>query len=537
MFEDLMQTCIFIHSKHLILKSMSLKQILRSNYYFFALISVNIFFSCTSSNFEYSIDVNLNPYKLAPLTAELNIVSEQPFKAAFKVLGENPIEQSFEKFGDSLKMPIVGLYPDKVNKVLVTLNYDGGMVTDTVEIKTKPIPSAFPRIEINELNRQSMEPGFHACDFHFANFGKFNSTPLFFDDEGIIRWYLDLSFANEMMGPFQRLSDGTILVVNRHEIYEFDMLGKLIKLTEIDNNYGMHHDVLELPDGNLLICVGTRDAFIEVGGESIQSDSDFIILYDRKNSKIIKEWDLAKHMDVSRDDVNFLRPGDWLHMNALVYDEKDQSIIVSGKNQGLIKITMDDELKWIMAPKKNWGKSGRLGQGENTQPYLLTAINGNNSEYDNAVQDGFKSDAEFDFSWGQHAPKLLTNGNILVFDNGSHRNYNDINNYSRAVEYEINDEKKTVKQVWQYGKERGEGMFSAIVGDVDYLPTTKNILVTSGHISPQNNHSGKIIEVNRQTGEEVFEATIYYKSVRGEKISGWGQMDILYRSERMQLKY
>jgi arylsulfate sulfotransferase len=190
-----------------------------------------------------------------------------------------------------------------------------------------------------------------------------------------------------------------------------------------------------------------------------------------------------------------------------------------------------------MAPKNNWGKSGRLGQGENTSPFLLTAINSNNSEYNNAVQDGFKSDAEFDFSWGQHAPKLLPNGNILVFDNGSHRNYNDINNYSRAVEYEINDEKKTVKQVWQYGKERGEGMFSAIVGDVDYLPTTKNILVTSGHISPQNNHSGKIIEVNQQTGEEVFEATIYYKSVRGEKISGWGQMDILYRSDRMQLKY
>ena len=509
---------------------MSLKQLLSSSYFCLVIIGVNIFFSCNSSNFEYSIDVNLNPYKIAPLTAELNIASEMPFKAAFKVLGENPIEQFFEDFSDSLKIPVVGLYPDKVNKVLVTLNYEGGMVTDTVEIKTKPIPSAFPRIEINKLDRQAMEPGFHACDFHFANFGKFSSTPLFFDDEGIIRWYLDLSFANEMMGPFQRLNDGTVLVVNRHEIFEFDMLGKLLKQTEIDNNYGMHHDVLELPDGNLLICVGTRDSFIEVDGESIQSDSDYVILYDRENSKIIKEWDLAKHMDVSRDDVNFLRPGDWLHMNALVYDEKDQSMIISGKNQGLIKITMDDELKWIMAPKKNWGKSGRLGQGGNTKPFLLTAINNNNSEYVNTVQDGDESDIEFDFPWGQHAPKLL-------FDNGSHRNYNDSNNYSRAVEYEINDEKKTVKQVWQYGKERGEKMFSAIVGDVDYLPNTNNILVTSGHISPQNNHSGKIIEVNRETGEEVFEATIYYRSVRGEKISGWGQMDILYRSDRMQLKY
>jgi arylsulfate sulfotransferase len=454
-----------------------------------------------------------------------------------KVLGKNPIEQAFEEISDSLKIPVVGLYPDRVNKVLVTLEYEGGMLTDTVDVKTKPLASAFPRIEINKLERSKMEPGFHACDFHFANFGKFNSTPFIFDDEGIIRWYLDLSFANEMLSPFQRLSDGTILVVSRHEIYEFDMLGKILKRTEIDDNYGMHHDVLELPDGNLLICVGTRDAFINLDGETIQSDSDFIILYDRKNSKILKEWDLAKHLDVSRDDINFLRPGDWLHMNALAYNEKEQSIIVSGKNQGLVKISMHDELNWILAPKKNWNKSGRMGNGFETSPFLLTAINKENRAYSNAIQNGYKSDDEFDFPWGQHAPKLLPNGNIIVFDNGSHRNFNDINNYSRAVEYEINDDKKTVKQIWQYGKERGEEMFSAIVGDVDYLPTTKNILVTSGHISPQNNHSGKIIEVNRETAEEVFEATIYYKSVRGEKINGWGQMDILYRSDRMLLKY
>jgi len=78
----------------------------------------------------------------------------------------------------------------------------------------------------------------------------------------------------------------------------------------------MHHEVHELPNGNLLICVGKRNAYININGKKIQSDSDFIMLYDRKNSKIIKEWDLAKHLDVTRDDMNFLRPGDWFHMNG-----------------------------------------------------------------------------------------------------------------------------------------------------------------------------------------------------------------------------
>lgn len=233
-----------------------------------------------------------------------------------------------------------------------------------------------------------MEPGLHACDIHFANYGKFNSIPIIFDDQGQIRWYLDLSFDGKMVSPFQRLKDGTILMVGRHVIYEFDMLGKQLKQTQIDQNYGMHHDVVELPNGNLLICVGKRNTYIDIDGEKIQSDSDFIILYDRKNSKILKEWDLAKHLDVTRNDLNFFRKGDWLHMNGLAFDEKDNSIIISGKNQGLIKISWEDKLQWIMSPKRNWGKSGRDAKGIDTKPFLLTAVNSEQKPYVYAVQEG-----------------------------------------------------------------------------------------------------------------------------------------------------
>ena len=72
----------------------------------------------------------------------------------------------------------------------------------------------------------------------------------------------------------------------------------------------------------------------------VASDSDHIIEFDRKKSKIVREWDLTKHLDVSRNDLNFFRPRDWLHMNGLAYNPRDNSIIVSGKNQGLIKISL-----------------------------------------------------------------------------------------------------------------------------------------------------------------------------------------------------
>lgn len=189
-----------------------------------------------------------------------------------------------------------------------------------------------------------------------------------------------------------------------------------------------------------------------------------------------------------------------------------------------------------MAPHRNWGKSGRDGRGEETSPFLLTAIDESGKPYSSAVQLGNRSDEMFDFPWGPHAPEFLPNGNLLVFDNGTYRNFEDKNRYSRAVEYRIDEKNRTVQQVWQYGKERGEDFYSSIVSDVDFLPATNHVLVTSGYLYPQEKHSGKIVEVDYDSGEEVFEATLYLKTVNGDgSVAGWGQTDILYRSERMKL--
>ena len=500
--------------------------------------SAVFFVSCSKGNdFEYKITSQLNPNNIAPLSAVLNITAKSPCKASIKVLGESPLKQVFDQRSDSLNIPVLGLYPNTLNAIEVILDFGTKVLRDTVQIKTNPLPNLFPRIEINTLNRAKMEDGLHGCDIHFANNGKLRSMPFIFDDQGVIRWYLDLSFHGKMLSPFQRLKDGTILVVGRQTIYELDMLGNLLKKTQIDKNYGMHHDVIELPDETLLICVGKRNAYIQLNGEQILSDSDFVIQYDRKNSRILKEWDLAKHLDVSRADVNFLRPGDWLHMNGLAYDPSDNSMIISGRNQGLVKLSLEDQLQWILAPKKNWKTSGRNGKGFDTKPFLLTAINSRNNPYTKSIQTGDKSSEDFDFSWGPHAPKVMPNGNLLLFDNGFYRNYNNDNNYSRAVEYTIDQEAKTVKQVWQYGKERGTTLFSSIISDADVLPNTNNILVTSGFITPKVNHSAKIVEVDYDMGEVLFEATLFYKNVNGNRQPGWGQSDLLYRSERMKLAY
>ena len=234
-------------------------------------ISLSFFLSSCSSGLEYSIKTDLNPNKISPLTATLQIKTDKPCSVRIKVLGDIPVEQSSDSFSNEVEVSVLGLYPDKLNKVEVTLDYEGGQKVDIIEIQTEEIPSFFPSIRVNKLEKDKMEPGMHALDIHFANFGKFRSAPIIFDDLGNIRWYLDLSFHGAMVGPFQKIRNGNILVAGRRTIYEFDMMGKQIDKTLIDNNYGIHHDVLELPNGDLLLCVGTRDAYIEKDNETTVS--------------------------------------------------------------------------------------------------------------------------------------------------------------------------------------------------------------------------------------------------------------------------
>lgn len=99
----------------------------------------------------------------------------------------------------------------------------------------------------------------------------------------------------------------------------------------------------------------------------------------------------------------------------------------------------------------------------------------------------------------------------MFFDNGYSRlfNFKDAERYSRAVEYEIDEQAMTIRQVWEYGKERGKNCFSTQVSGVQYLEQTDNRLFCPG-INNQlsNGYGGHIIEINPKTGEIVFEAEV-----------------------------
>ena len=123
----------------------------------------------------------------------------------------------------------------------------------------------------------------------------------------------------------------------------------------------------------------------------------------------------------------------------------------------------------------------------------------------------------------------------MMFDNGMYRSKTEENavaaedNYSRLVVYEVDLEARTIRQVKEYGKERGYAYYSPYISDVDFLGNDQ-WLVTSGGISwldgKINNMPGSLTTYDQmeayvtliEGSQEQFEIKIPANIYRAEMI-------------------
>jgi arylsulfate sulfotransferase len=183
---------------------------------------------------------------------------------------------------------------------------------------------------------------------------------------------------------------------------------------------------------------------------------------------------------------------DWSHGNAVIQDPSDGGFVVSLRHQdALVKLDASGALVWILGTHDNWSTT--------FAPYLLNPVG-----------------TPFAWQFHQHAPRLLANGHLLVFDNGNYRVSPPTplppssTSYSRAVEYAIDPALKEVRQVWEY--DAGRTIFATATGDVDVGPTTGNVIVTFGGAS-------RIVEVTHTVpAVVVFEMTASETFYRSERL-------------------
>lgn len=451
-----------------------------------------------------------NPYEWAPLTALALFETEQEAQISIKIQGKEQstsVSKTFEGYNKSHNIPIVGLYADYENQIELTATFkDGRTQHKTLKIQTKKLPSDLFTIELISSNKEKMQEGMNFLDIT-------SGRPVVVDDDGEVRWYLDLN--NRLV--FKRLKNGNILTLNKAEssngrttFYELDLLGKVYNQFIAPKE--VHHDIIELPNGNFLGASNQGDQFIE----------DRIIELDRKTGEIVNDMNLRHLMNTNRFGghqpvQNAPQYSDWFHINSLWYDESDSSIVVSGRYQGVIKISYPQgELKWIL--------SEPLEVDSKMKPYMLTA----------------KGE---DFRWqvGQHAAMIMDDMDnnpdtldLLLFDNNTadldRPRINRDREFSRAVQYRIHEKNMTVEQIWAYGEERGSNYATGSVGDANYLDNG-NVLITFGdrmNFRENNNtinNTATVIETTKETNAQVvFEMDIKFN---GETS--------LYRAERLPL--
>ena len=437
-------------------------------------------------------DVVLNPYLTSPLTALAEI--QTPVKGRFKLsvkgktAGGVDIGKSFDYFGETHRLPILGLYENYANEVeFVFLNAAHQSRGSKTIILQTTLDENRPSPEIEILNRQLSD--------EYEGLYIISNLKTGFDQRGEIRWYYK---DGGML--FGKLRNGNIVVSDASGLHfsEVTMVGQIVRKYHVPN--GLHHEIFEMPSGNFLV------ASYSPPGPPYE---DRVVEISRSTGAVTRSWDFNDILDPLRKSLPNTQSGDWLHINALYYDDTDNSIVISGRSQcAVVKIDYTTgAIKWILSNHNEWSSS--------FTPFLLKPVNSQGKEIDVNTTDFW--------SYGQHAIHRLPNANLLLYDNGDYRGFYDnpnvpANSYTRMVEYKINELQKTVELAWHF--DHNKSVFTKFTGYTQNLDHTR--LAAYMWVSE---YTPKIVEINTNN-EIVYEATInrgkasYYRALKFDVYSG-----------------
>lgn len=414
---------------------------------------------------DYSVEKPLvvkNPYIINPLAAVICFNTDEETTAEITVKGKaspGDLSHTFAAAQEHV-LPIYGLYDDYVNNVIIKLG-DG---------KTSEVKIEVEELNVNKAQYCRTTPEYFGKDFMLIS----TTTPLIesaktvgFDYAGDLRWCI----TNLQSWDIKKLANGRLLYTSHRTVQkpyytvgvmEMDFCGKIYKEYRLPGGY--HHDAVELENGNILAASDN---------DFNDSVEDFVVEIDRRTGAILKSWDLQKILPRGEGKAGDWNHHDWFHNNSVWYDKPTNSITMSGRHMDAV-INFDYDsgaLNWILGDPEGWP--------EEWQKYFFKNV----------------TKGDFDWQYEQHAARILPNGDVFLFDNGTYRSKNEATrvdpeqNFSRGVIYRIDTDKMEIEQVWQYGKERGAEFYSPYICNVDYYGEGHYMVHSGGIATYRGKHT------------------------------------------------
>lgn len=407
----------------------------------------------------------------APLAGVLQLTTLEDTRVSVSVNdGYASWQRNFYDFSTTHSMPLLGFKPNRTNEITVTV-YDRQRnqftSADPLSFITGPLPTNFPSIALLHSEPDRMEPGYTLFLVGMHNQVYWYGTIV--DSSGEVVWYSVVPSTADL----RRLDNGNLFMPWTNRFVEMNLLGQTVNSWVVPTNLPIDlHDGVPTGHGTILYLSPAVEVVTNYPTSMTNPNApratakvryQNVVEISATNAAVLNTWTPINLLDPLR--ISYLivySVGSWdsEHSNAVIEDPSDDSLIVSMRMQNaVIKFSRaTGQLRWILGPPDNWGPAW--------QPYLLTPVGD-----------------PFVWQYGQHAPILTPQGTLILHDNGNFRaspfapSVPNTNNYSRAVEYSINEQTMEVSQVWDYGRTNvADRLYTDHDGNAEPLPKTGNVL-------------------------------------------------------------
>jgi arylsulfate sulfotransferase len=351
---------------------------------------------------------------------------------------------------NTVNVPVFGLYSGYTNQVLVNLFFEDGTTRTLTRNVTAP-PYYDPTGIYQHLTIVKQRSAGSSLGYDFIFMKSSVGSPVIVDTDGEIRW----------VAP--GVSNSTSSAFHDNQFVIGEATAPIVQQLRLDGT---------LSETALALAVATMfthnidfgktglltDVTLETDGvQNIMSN----VLEIEDTGAVLNRWDvgaiLTAYMTSRGDDASaFVRPGvDWFHNNASIYDSSDDSIIVSSRENFVIKLDYQTgRIIWILGdPTKYWYSFPSL-----RAKALLLSPGGL-------------------YPIGQHAISITSKGHLMLFNDG----FGSLNQpagdpagesrtYSAVSAYSIDTATMTAQNVWNFNA--GKTIYSDLCSSAYEAPDT-----------------------------------------------------------------